>query len=87
MIAKPTQPRTAEEMNEQLKTESASRAAACSVFLVICATDYEGDRVECVFLDRDKAIALRDKLNAHKRTSQQYRAEEWLDGKWTGDEI
>ena len=62
-------------------------AASCSVFLVLCATDYEGDNVEGVFLDREKAKALRDKLNTRKRSFQEYRAEEWSDGERAGDEV
>lgn len=71
----------------QTTGESALRDAACSVFLVICATDYGGDNVEGVFLDREKAKALRDKLNARKMSFQEYRAEEWSDGERAGDEI
>jgi phosphoribosyl-AMP cyclohydrolase len=71
----------------KLEAESALRGAACSVFLVICATDYEGDNVEAVFLDREKAKALRDKLNTRKMSFQEYRAEEWSDGERSGDEI
>jgi hypothetical protein len=73
--------------DKQTTSESPSCGAACSVFLVICATDYEGDKVEGVFLDREKAKALRDKLNARKRSFQEYRAEEWVDGGRDGDEF
>jgi len=73
------------------KTNSTAIAGSspvpCSVFLVICATDYEGDHVEAVFLDREKAKALRDKLNIRKMSFQEYRAEEWSDGERAGDEI
>jgi hypothetical protein len=61
--------------------------SACSVFLVICATDYEGDNVEGVFFDREKAKSLRDKLNAFKMAYQEYRVEEWADGEIEGNEI
>ena len=61
--------------------------ATCSVFLVICTTNYEGDNVESVYLDRDSAIRHRDKLNLSRYTFQNYRAEEWKEGATEGYKI
>lgn len=71
--------------SEQTRDESTSDDAACSVFLVICATDYEGDNREAVFMDRAAAIDHRDKLIARNRYSfRGFRVEEWSDGDTEG---
>ncbi len=51
------------------------------VFIVICATAYEGDNVEGVFFDKKQAQSLRDELQAKKWPQQEFRVEKWIDGK------
>jgi hypothetical protein len=57
------------------------------VFIVLCATDYEGDNVESVHFKAEEANAARDKLQAKRWPQQSFRVEKWLDGGTEGTEI
>ncbi len=50
------------------------------VFIVLCATAYEGDNIEGVFFDEDGANQLANALQAKNLPQQEFRVEKWQDG-------
>jgi hypothetical protein len=54
------------------------------IYIVICAVDYEGDKIEGVFYDRERAKELQSKLKEKKWPQKDFRVEKWKDGDMEG---
>jgi len=69
----------------QINRSRNSHPSQCLVFLVVCSIVDEGDNIEAVFLNLEKAKAHRDRLiTANRSDFRRFRVEEWSDGEMKG---